>query len=284
MLPTRRGRMPHSARTISTVDHGPCNQGHAKSAESGANCAPRGSIHVRDLRGWPQRFANVSMEVTVKLALVDLKLLAGVALSIATFSSLGIGCGEPSNKTATLTTDAATTGCRSSSDCTSQPDGLLLCVGPDELYACGPVEQVGSACYGDMECGRGSVCRETSAVDAGPSSSGKVCTDASCTDDSHCSGGQVCRKDRNIRIGDLNPGGIVCAPPCIADVDCAATDKCESAGHCRARTCAECPSYFSCASGTCIIPSCSRDADCRGGYCVNKSCAGSLGNCRLFCL
>lgn len=227
----------------------------------------------------------------MKRKLLDPRLLIGAAFSVATCLSLDTGCGGNVDKTATstadaaATTDAATARCRSSSDCTSQPNSLsTVCVGPDEFYACGPIEPLGSDCYEDLECSRGSVCRETSAMDAGPSSSGKVCTNASCTDDSQCSAGQVCRKDRNIRIGDLDPDGIVCAPPCATDRVCAATDKCESSGHCQARTCAECPSYFSCASGTCVIPSCSTDTDCPGGYCVNKSCAGSLGDCRLFCL
>lgn len=117
---------------------------------------------------------------------------------------------------------------------------------------------------------------------------GRVCTDASCSNDSQCSPGQVCRKDPSIRIGELDPNGIVCTTPCTSDHECAPTDTCDDSGHCRARNCSECPSYYSCASGTCTIPSCSNDSDCPGGYCVSKSsgsgiCAGSLGSCRTWC-
>ena len=131
---------------------------------------------------------------------------------------------------------------------------------------------------------RAYVCRETLVPDGGVVSGGKVCTDAWCTDDSQCSSGQVCRKDFTTRV----PDDLICAPPCVTDLGCAPTDKCDNSGHCRARTCAECPSYYSCASGTCVIPSCSTDNDCPGGYCVamisgTGTCSGSLGSCRMMC-
>jgi hypothetical protein len=101
-----------------------------------------------------------------------------------------------------------------------------------------------------------------------------------CTDDSQCDGEKVCRAAAEWP-GYLGP---ICVPPCTSDLDCPPTDKCDSGGRCQARTCAECPSYFSCASGTCVVPSCLKDTDCPGGYCVTTRCAGSLGTCILRCL
>jgi Cys-rich repeat protein len=105
-----------------------------------------------------------------------------------------------------------------------------------------------------------------------------------CTEDSQCGAGKVCRADPTVPALRLGPSGLVCAAPCASDLDCPPTDTCDSGGHCRARTCAECPPYFSCASGTCVQPSCLKDVDCPGGYCVYERCAGSLGVCKPICL
>ena len=174
---------------------------------------------------------------------------------------------------------AATNVCRTKSDC-SDLGVLWSCFGPYQPLLFGPVKQLGAVCTSNSQCGLGSVCRTSSSADAGGGSSGLVCTDAACTDDSQCSNGQVCRNDPTMRPGELAPDGVVCSPPCTSDFDCSPTNQCDSAGHCRARSCAGCPSFFSCTSGTCIIPSCSTDSDCPGGYCINASCAGSLGVCR----
>jgi hypothetical protein len=211
-----------------------------------------------------------------------------VAVGIACLALIA-GCSAQVQKTAPLTdaattTDSATTGCRSSADCTQGTNGASVCIAPQQPWFCGPVEQVGASCTSDTQCGGGSVCREILAPDGGVDSGGKVCSDASCTDDSQCPSGQVCRKDFTTRV----PDELICAPPCVTGLGCAPTDTCDNSGHCRARTCAECPSYYSCASGTCVIPSCSTDNDCPGGYCVamfsgTGSCSGTLGSCRMIC-
>lgn len=151
--------------------------------------------------------------------------------------------------------DAGAIACRSNSDCPGQGNF-------DEGYSClGPYEP-------GFGCGCGPV--------------------VGCTMDSECDGGSVCREDPSITPNCLMRGGgysgLVCATPCTTDSQCAPTDKCEHGGHCLPRTCAECPSYFSCATGACVIPNCSTDTDCHGGYCVLGTCAGSLGVCERNCL
>jgi len=163
--------------------------------------------------------------------------------------SLVAGCSAQVQKTAPLTDaattpDSATPGCRSRADCAQGTNGASVCSAPQQPWFCGPVEQVGASCISDAQCGSGSVCREALVSDGGVEPGGKVCTDASCTDDSQCPSGQVCRKDFTTRV----PDDLICAPPCVTDLGCAPTDKCDNSGHCRARTCAECPSYYSCAS------------------------------------
>lgn len=192
-------------------------------------------------------------------------------------------------------TDATITECRSDSDCpkpglSNVPWG---CVRPYDAYRCGPVEpnRVGAACTEDDQCGGGNICRAATVHDdggmpddGGLGLSGLACTRAvACTADAQCNAGQVCRGDPAVPIGWIDPSGLVCSAPCATDLDCPPTDKCSGGGHCQARTCAECPSYLSCKSGTCVVPRCSTDTDCPGGYCVAGSCAGSLGVCRPEC-
>ena len=105
-------------------------------------------------------------------------------------------------------------------------------------------------------------------------------TVVNCTNDSQCGAGKVCHDDPRVPTQHLSPGEFVCASPCTTDLDCRPDHKCDSTGHCQARPCAECPSYFSCTSGTCVIPTCTADIDCSGGYCVNGSCAASRGVCQ----
>lgn len=147
--------------------------------------------------------------------------------------------------------------CRAWADCPDVKKGSVLykqiCIGPYDYTKCGP------AIY----------------IDGPP---------GPCTDDSQCSSWNVCRADPQLPFELYGPTGLICAPPCVDDSDCPPEDKCSTSdGHCRGRTCVECPSYFSCGSGVCVRPPCSKDTDCPGGYCVLGYCGVSLGTCRVAC-
>jgi hypothetical protein len=101
-----------------------------------------------------------------------------------------------------------------------------------------------------------------------------------CAGDAQCDGGTVCRQVRAAPCGAMSA---ICYAACQSDVDCPPTQTCVAGGHCQPRTCAECPAYFSCTSGTCTIPTCTGDSDCPEGYCVNGSCGGALGTCTGGC-
>jgi hypothetical protein len=135
-------------------------------------------------------------------------------------------------------------GCRTNADCASQPD--TTCAGP----------------YGTGGC---------------------VCQDApTCTDDTQCTVGTVCSH----LLAGVCQGyeTLHCVPPCRHDSDCTPTDACSSDGHCEPRTCANCPSFFTCSNDVCIQPTCTTDAECPGGFCVDGSCAVSLGMCTEECV
>ncbi len=179
------------------------------------------------------------------------------------------------------TPDAALAGCRSNSDCASSSG--FVCVGPYQPFRCGPVLSgtVGQNCSDDANCTGAEICRAA----GGEFDAGLACSlDRSCTVDADCGPGHVCREDALLSTGWVGANGLACSAPCAESSDCPPTSTCQSDGHCRVRTCAECPSYFSCSNGACTIPSCSSDGQCPGGYCVLGACAGSLGLCRQLCL
>jgi hypothetical protein len=184
----------------------------------------------------------------------------------------------------------AATGCHSDSDCPRPGPSNVpwICFPAYAVYraTCGPTPPGGRPCSDDADCGPGQVCQENATVaDGGLDAGGQVCVQAmACGQDAECTAGRVCRGgDIFAPAVDQNPTNFVCRAPCTTDPDCVPTDRCDSAGHCQPRTCAECPSYFSCTTGTCAVPSCSADEECPGGFCVKGYCAGSLGVCVLQC-
>lgn len=167
----------------------------------------------------------------------------------------------------------AAVACRSDADCTER---LSSCI--DAYRSCGGVPTLfGMSCDSDHDCSpQGLICSE-----AGDAGSGSQCIQATaCTSDSDCSGERVCSNDPR----PLYSVGSFCLMPCATDDDCAPVDTCDEGGHCRTRTCAECPSYFSCSNEACYIANCTDDRQCPGGYCVNKRCSEALGVCQPICL
>lgn len=169
----------------------------------------------------------------------------------------------------------AAVACRSDAECT---EPLSVCF--DAYGWCGPY-LLGLSCDTDLGCNQGLACSE-----AGDTSGGSQCIHATtCTSDSDCSGGRVCSNDPRPPFNHtVKMVGSFCLTPCVADRDCAPMDTCDEGGHCRTRTCTECPSYFSCSNETCYIATCTEDGQCPGGYCVNKRCSEALGVCQPICL
>lgn len=177
-------------------------------------------------------------------------LLLFIAAVSAALSSIACGGTTLASADAGTGPDAApdsgddSRGCHSTDDCTGQPG--TTCEGP----------------YGTGGC----VCQ----------------TAPSCTEDSQCDAGTVC--------GHILEGvcqgyeSLHCFAPCTSDSECTPTDACSSDGHCEPRTCANCPSYFTCSNDICLEPSCTTDSQCPGGFCVNGSCAVSLGMCTPECV
>ncbi|MDB4989974.1 MAG: hypothetical protein JWN04_5152 [Myxococcaceae bacterium] len=171
--------------------------------------------------------------------------------------------------------DGGSLSCRTRSECSGQHD---VCF--DVYGTCGP-NLDGLRCATDSDCSRGTSCREP-----GDAGTARVCgAAATCSDDAQCDGGRICSRDGRPPFYDpASAEDTFCLSPCASDSHCAPTDKCDTEGHCRARTCAECPSYFSCTTDACEISACAADADCPGGHCVNQRCQATLGTCGPLCL
>ena len=200
------------------------------------------------------------------------------ALVLSLLLSQGCSARTQSNDTSLHWNDAGNVECRVDSDCSQLGSyygwGDWTCYGPGQQHCGKPT--LGHACRDNSWCS-GSVCTQGS---SGPDA-GHVCTTpVNCTYDNECEGGFVCRKDPRIAWTNNDK---FCSEPCKTEGDCLVTDTCDKTGHCRERSCAECPSYFSCIAGSCVIPTCVSDGDCPGGYCVAGMCAGTFGACSILC-
>jgi hypothetical protein len=76
-----------------------------------------------------------------------------------------------------------------------------------------------------------------------------------------------------------------CQPGCSNDGDCKENETCGSDHRCKPRPCdSKCNGNYACdaAQAICIRRACSSDSDCgKPGYCVDRACSKSLGQCQM---
>ena len=151
--------------------------------------------------------------------------------------------------------------------CTNATESAVACGGNGGCAFTG--------CRDNADCGGpgGSVCLP-------PDTSGGICTcpakaGVGCGSDADCGSGQVC--DSVDCCGDD-----LCIPACTGDASCATGQQCNSDGHCRTIRCMsdnDCPAQFACMTTVCQRRSCSADAECGSGFCVDGACYATLGVC-----
>lgn len=161
--------------------------------------------------------------------------------------------------------------------CLRQADGCLQCqVAPPDAGLCGiPCRQTSDCCPGqfcvppgELMCGGVLQCPP---VDAG------------CGAQSPCDAGLVCAPETMVPCCPPVP---TCLPPCTA-TSCGTGSVCGGDGRCAPLSCTQgfmCPAQTSCTPDGgdehgCLQHSCSRDADCAGGFCVDGDCQATLGTC-----
>ncbi len=140
-------------------------------------------------------------------------------------------------------------GCHNDSECTGgigfetcSPPGATLCGGACRI----PLD----TCMNDSDCAN---------TTGGPF----ICEPVPC----------ACSPDRE------------CVPGCKDSSDCQTGFECGPDARCVPQSCAgvACPPNFACTTtGTekrCSRKTCTSDAGCGGGYCVNGACYGELGEC-----
>jgi hypothetical protein len=177
--------------------------------------------------------------------------------------------------------------CHTASECPAPGPANVRwkCNSPYVAWACGPLDHMslGMTCNADSICPWGLVCGQDPSAPSGSDAHFVCMVPVVCTSDSQCGPTQVCREVPNGPTWSPWSTERWCSARCATDLDCLPMNRCDETGHCQPRTCARCPSYFSCAGGTCSIPTCAKDADCSGGYCVGGFCAGMLGTCIPIC-
>jgi hypothetical protein len=137
--------------------------------------------------------------------------------------------------------------CVDTLDCVA---GSAVCVAPGEAFhRCGVCDPQPGTCTTDTDC-----------QGAGPK---RICEPITCT----CAGEKVC------------------VPGCATSGACAEGTTCSSSsGRCEATACAssaDCPSLFTCSAGACSRKTCTADAACDDGFCVEGRCYGAWGRCEL---
>ena len=138
--------------------------------------------------------------------------------------------------------------CRTEADCS---DGTSCYDEDDPFY--GDCEGAERACEGDGECGEGNVCAEYQ-------------------NDHPCNPGELSTR---------------CVAACLDNAACLDGEQCDTAtGHCVIWACADgytCPTYFSCTPDTegtgCARDTCTDDAGCGEGWCVDGACFAEPGFC-----
>ncbi len=150
----------------------------------------------------------------------------------------------------TMPPDPSAMLCRSSADC-----GGPLCLPPGASAGCGPCRMPEHDCTADPDCAPGDVC---------------VSTVLACT----CTG----------------EPSTLCGPSCTGGgTTCAAGERCDPSGHCVALSCATgyaCGSNTRCDVGApgadehgCVRQTCTVDAECDCGACVEGRCYDGPGQC-----
>ena len=74
-------------------------------------------------------------------------------------------------------------------------------------------------------------------------------------------------------------GTKTCTQGCATAADCRTGETCDGTHRCVAQPCGSCPAHFVCTSGACQRQTCTSDASCGSGYCVEGLCYDTLGMC-----
>jgi hypothetical protein len=197
--------------------------------------------------------------------------------------------------------------CRGQADCF----GGAVCryERPSGAGTCGACFQVPNPCSGDASCGSGMACVPAGdLIDCqcpGQSTCAPVCTPDSCGEGNVCRNGH-CDIASCVTDGYSCPDGTICDPARPGDAHRCAFLSCESEGFqcpserplcdpaamfadghgCRAPTCAEgaqCPINTRCkevsSAFSCVRLSCTSDAECDCGACVERQCQDRLFVC-----
>jgi len=133
-------------------------------------------------------------------------------------------------------------------------------------------------CHNAAECAQIDFCLEPGGNRGSGATPTFTPTVAECLSDSDCA-----------RFGETAICSTqTCVAGCTAETMCAVGQICAASHHCVPRPCVadgDCPQFFACdgasssTPGGCNRRTCSTDATCPGGFCVNNRCYDQLGTC-----